>query len=560
MTLRLSDIMDLDYLLALDDHPGSRDAASKVAARDRDIFRQADGAKMTDNALIEAWLSYRRLLYFDQSGPTGYHRLPGQVFNHVFAWTARGMALAGGLSGLALAYGFLAYHGVRPVNVALFFFVFVLVPAVFFLFFVAGLVIHPFRRSRQGPGMFSAVVSRILFDLMPALLKWVRMKVRTGSSDPGPSRLDEGILFIRTKRREYQPLFFWPLVILVSLFALFFSAGALGGTLFRVTFSDVAFGWQSTLAATPSAVHDLVSLVSLPWAAWMPESLAGPSPAQVEGTRIILKQGIAALATEHLTSWWPFLCMSMICYAVIPRLVIIGGAFLGHRTAVNRFDFHQPRFRRLIVRMKSPVMDIGLEETTPARSASVSPSRPRPLRRETKKRSEVRAPVGGPSSEQTFEDPHPALQQAGQDIAPAEPSSIGTPAVVLAPGPAWDQAATDRVSHLLARQFFLDVRQVIPIDQDLDADALVLGPDVLDGADPVIFLQEVWQPPIRGILHYLVQLKQGVLQDKNLWVLLTQAPEEENLGVADRDVDAGVWQDCILRLGHPDMLVERIRP
>jgi hypothetical protein len=558
MTLRLSDIMDLDYLLTLDDHPGSRAAGLKAAARDRDIFRQTDGAKMTDNALVEAWLSYRRILYFDQAGPKGYHRLPGQVFNQMFAWTARVLALAGGLSGLALAYGFLAYHGVRPVNVALFFFVFVLVPAVFFLFFVAGLVIQPFRRS--GPGTFSTVVSRVLFDMVPSMLKRVRMKVKTESSDPEPSRLDEGILFIRTKKREYQALFFWPLVMLVSLFALFFSAGALGGTLFRVTFSDVAFGWQSTLAATPSAVHDLVSLVSLPWAAWMPESLAGPTPAQVEGTRIILKQGIAALATEHLTSWWPFLCMSMVCYAVIPRLLIIGGAILGHRTVLNRFDFHQPRFRRLIVRMKSPVMDIGLEENTAARPASAPPSRPRHHHPEAKKTPEARGPVKGLSSEPADANPHPAPQQAGQDIVQSKPASIGTPAVVLAPGPAWDQAATARVADLLARQFFLDVRQVIPIDQDLDADALVLGPDVLDGADPVIFLQEVWQPPIRGILHYLVQLKQGVLQDKNLWVLLTQAPEEENLGVADRDVDAKVWQDCILKLGHPDMLVERIRP
>jgi hypothetical protein len=556
MTLRLSDIMDLDYLLALDDHPGSRAAGLKAAARDRDIFRQTDGAKMTDNALVEAWLSYRRILYFDQAGPKGYHRLPGQVFNQMFAWTARVLALAGGLSGLALAYGFLAYHGVRPVNVALFFFVFVLVPAVFFLFFVAGLVIQPFRRSGPGPGMFSTVVSRVLFDMVPSMLKRVRMKVKTESSDPEPSRLDEGILFIRTKKREYQALFFWPLVMLVSLFALFFSAGALGGTLFRVTFSDVAFGWQSTLAATPSAVHDLVSLVSLPWAAWMPESLAGPTPAQVEGTRIILKQGIAALATEHLTSWWPFLCMSMICYAVIPRLLIIGGAILGHRTALNRFDFHQPRFRRLIVRMKSPVMDIGLEENTAARHHHP----------EAKKMSGARGLVKDLSSEPVDANPHPARQPGEQEIAPATPAtpatpaSIGTPAVVLAPGPAWDQAATARVANLLAQQFFLDVRQVIPIDQDLDADALVLGPDVLDGADPIIFLQEVWQPPIRGILYYLVQLKQGVLQDKNLWVLLTQAPEEENLGVADRDVDAKVWQDCILKLEHPDMLVERIRP
>jgi hypothetical protein len=83
---------------------------------------------------------------------------------------------------------------------------------------------------------------------------------------------------------------------------------------------------------------------------------------------------------------------------------------------------------------------------------------------------------------------------------------------------------------------------------------------VLNGADPVIFLQEVWQPPIRGLLHYLSQLKQGVLRDKNLWILLTQAPEEDTLGVEGRTVEATVWQDRILGLNHPDMLVERIRP
>jgi hypothetical protein len=132
--------------------------------------------------------------------------------------------------------------------------------------------------------------------------------------------------------------------------------------------------------------------------------------------------------------------------------------------------------------------------------------------------------------------------------------------VVLAPVPAWDQAAADRISLLLAQQFLLDVRQVIYVAQDLEADSRLLGPEVLDGADPVIFLQEVWQPPIRGLLHYLAQLKQGVLRDKNLWILLTQAPEEEILGVDGREVEATVWQDRVLGLNHPDILVERIRP
>jgi hypothetical protein len=154
----------------------------------------------------------------------------------------------------------------------------------------------------------------------------------------------------------------------------------------------------------------------------------------------------------------------------------------------------------------------------------------------------------------------PVPRDAGKETAVSTDMTLGTPAVVLAPASVWDRNAVDRIRPLLGRQFLLDVKQVVSIALDPDADSLLLGPSVLDGADPVVLLQEVWQPPIRGLLHYLVQLKQGVLRDKNLWVLLIQAPDEENLGVADTDRDARVWQETVSRLGHPDIQVERIRP
>jgi hypothetical protein len=552
--------MDLDYLLALDDDPEAGGSAELRAVRDRDIFRQAGGAEMSDKSLMAAWLSYRKMLYLDQAGPHGYQRLPGRLFNTLFTWTARGMTLAGALTGLILAYGFLAYHGIRPVNVALFFFVFVLMPAVFFLFSAAGLLMHHAGRSGTASGGVTGLMSRVLFELVPGMLRRIRMKKRHRSTENGWTRMDKALLFLRTKKQAYGDLFFWPLVILVSVFALFFSLGALGGTLFRVAFSDVAFGWQSTLAATPAAVHDLVTLVSFPWTPWLPDGLAGPTPEQIQGSRIILKQGIASLATGHLASWWPFLCLSMVCYAVIPRLAIIFWAVMAQRSALNRFDFQQPRFRRLLVRMKSPVMDIGFEEKTPSRQTSDPSSEPGHPPYKPEETPDAPVAEHNPVSAHADKPPQPARQKMKPDTSETVSASVGTPAVVLAPVSAWDQAAVHRVCEQLSRQFLLDVRQVIFVEQDLATDSRLLGPDVLNGADPVIFLQEVWQPPIRGILHYLVQLKQGVLRDKNLWVLLTRAPEEEILGVVDRDVDAVVWQDRILKLGHPDMLVERIRP
>lgn len=565
MAFRLSDILDLDFLLALDERPDATESAEQRAARDRDIFRQAGGGDpLSDTALMAAWLSYRKMLYLDQAGPGGYQRLPGRLFNDLFTWTARGLAMAGGLAGLMVAYGFLVYHGVRPVNVAVFFFVFVLLPAVFSLFSVVGFLFRHVRGSGTKSRGMAALISDLLFDRVPGMIKRLRNKPKKRPVENGRTPLDEALVFIRTKKQAYGALFFWPLVILASLFALFFSLGALGGTVFRVAFSDVAFGWQSTLAATPAVVHDLVTQVSTPWAAWVPEALSGPTLEQVEGSRIVLKQGIAALATKDLVSWWPFLCLSMVCYAIVPRVLIIGGAALAQQSVLKQFDFQQPRFRRLIVRMKSPIMDIGFEEKASLLQAAAPASEPIHPSQEPEKKPEATVWVDEkshcPSPDLNEEKPHPASGMEEPALSGNGPASAGIPAVVLAPAPAWDEAAVHRVADLLSQQFLLDVRQVVYVTQDLEVDSRLLGPAVLAGADPVIFLQEVWQPPIRGLLHYLVQLKQGVLRDKNFWILLTQAPEEERLGVADRDVEAAVWQDRILGLKHPDILVERIRP
>ncbi|MCA1787432.1 MAG: DUF2868 domain-containing protein, partial [Desulfobacteraceae bacterium] len=364
MSFHLTDIMDLDYLLSLDEQADTPEQKRAVAARDRDIFCQLDAADMSDADLLLSWLSFRKLVFFDQAGHKGQARLPGRVYAGLWRWMACGLAFFGGLAGLALAYTFLAYHGVRPVNVALFFFIFILVPAVLFLVTLAGLVFRRFRRSGPGHGIFYTLVSGFLFRVLPGLLE--KIWARTGKGETGKDKafFDEVLFFIRSKKNAYGVLFFWPVMILVSLFALFFSLGALGGTLFRVAVSDVAFGWQSTLAATPLVVHDLVSLVSFPWAAWVPDYLFGPTLSQIEGSRIILKQGIASLSTSDLASWWPFLCLGMVFYAVVPRLVLIAGAVAAQRMCLDRFDFHQPRFRRLLVRMKSPVMDIGFTEAS----------------------------------------------------------------------------------------------------------------------------------------------------------------------------------------------------
>mgnify|MGYP006281695473 CR=1 FL=1 len=559
MTFTLTDIMDLDYLLALDEQADTPEHTRMAAARDRDIFCQLDTADLSDKDLIMSWLAYRKLVFFDQTGQKGQWQLPGKIFSLLYRWMAWALILLGGMTGMGMAYAFLAYHGVRPVNVTLFFTVFVLLPAVLFLCTLAGLVLRRYGLFRSGPGFIFTLVSGFLFKVLPRFVERSVKKTGRLPGSAGKASLDTALYFIRTRKQEYGFLFFWPLVILLSLSALFFSFGALGATLFRVAVTDVAFGWQSTVISTPAFVHELVSLVAFPWAAWVPDHLAGPTPEQIEGSRILLKQGMASLATEDLVSWWPFLCFGMVFYAIVPRLFLILAARYAQKSLLEQYDFHQPRFRRLVVRMKSPVMDIRFKEQPVNKSE-------RSTAQHDGQTFSGTGPGHAAPAQACIKQPSRTADTAEKDTrirtGKNDHTGVGapTPAAVLVPASIWDDNARDRIRLLIRQQFLLDVQAVIPVDLDPETDAALLQQKIPAGADPIIFLQEVWQPPIRGLLHYLVQLKQGVLADKNLWVLLTQAPEDKHLAVPVDDADFSVWQTSITRLGRPDILVERIRP
>ncbi len=106
MTIHLNDIIDLDYLLSLDDQRDSVEEKENTLARDREIFTQLDqrgpdqGGQnprdMDDDALLFSWLEYRRLLFF--------HEAPKAVKPHV-AQILFVMDVTGGCMGNHHVYG-----------------------------------------------------------------------------------------------------------------------------------------------------------------------------------------------------------------------------------------------------------------------------------------------------------------------------------------------------------------------------------------------------------------------------------------------------------------------
>jgi len=130
--------------------------------------------------------------------------------------------------------------------------------------------------------------------------------------------------------------------------------------------------------------------------------------------------------------------------------------------------------------------------------------------------------------------------------------------MVLAPRSVCGKDNLGAVTNFINQQLFFEVCSTLPISFDYPADKFLLDPLVKDSDNQIIVLQEVWQPPIRGLLYYFDQLKTKVFTDRPLWVLLIQTPGEENQVVDGEDVNFKVWKRAIHKLGNPDIILERV--
>nr|NJM03837.1 DUF2868 domain-containing protein [Desulfobacula sp.] len=342
MTLKLKDIIDLDYFVNRDEALESEKETRLRDVRDRRIYRQCGETCGTSEALLLSWLEARRREACGKHGKKTRVLLPGSVFSLLYSFMVYAMILSGCFSGLSLAWSFLAYHGSKPVNVALFAFFFIVLQAILSLITVFFLLRRCLKIRSGGNRIQNSMIHRALsslfLDVLPDLLK----KTGAGVFRNGLDALEFTTTLVRMKTHEFQALFFWPFFILTSVFAFCFTTGALGGTFFRVLVSDMAFGWQSTLVTSSETVYDLVSRMALPWSWFMPETLSHPGFSQIEGSRIILKDGIAVLATRDLVSWWPFLCLGILFYAVLPRGALVISGILARHRVLQGFDLDRP--------------------------------------------------------------------------------------------------------------------------------------------------------------------------------------------------------------------------
>ncbi len=511
MEIGLKDIIDLDYLTACDNSLDSSKNIKSRELKDRKIYSQCKDSCQTDRHLMLAWLRFRR----DEKG---LPILPGMVFSSLYTYAVYIMAISGFVIGMSTVYSFLAYHGTQPVNVTSFTALFIVLPVVFILLSIVFPVIRLLRRDNNYAGsIVHTIVCYLFFNVWPKIIqKTGRFISCWNIEDP-----DYFISFMRMKAREYKVFFFWPFFILTSLFAFSFSAGILGGMFLKIVVSDMAFGWQSTLVTSGRSVHDLVELTALPWSWFIPETISFPSLEQIQGSRIVLKQGIHTLATQDLVSWWPFLCFGILFYTVIPRglLIIIGSFF--QQQALKKFNYTNSKFRQVIIRMKAPVMSVETQETD-----SDQEIRKYPVKNELKK-----------------------------DFFASRQNMVTGKAMLLLSNKVYSDKKIENIRNSIDQHMFFNIRGVIGINFNFDDDAKALARIGENETDSVILVQEVWQPPIRELLYYISKLKAMLPKGIPLYVVLTRDAGQENLGVDKSDINFKVWEKAVFKLGKPSISV-----
>ena len=566
----LSDLIDLEYLMTLDGDLDTQEKIQQAQKRDREIFSKCPENQGDDNRLILEWVLRRRLQVQE---PQNRPQLPGSLFEQLRRIAAGCMSVSGALLGLILAYSILAYHGSHPVNVTQFMALFVLLPLVISLisFMVAVGRMTNFSHNWSWPffTLVKSLLSSFLFSTLPRLLQ----KLRWGVLDEKLDMLESGAEFIRTQAGKYPGLFFWPLFRLGSLFAMCLSAGVLAGTLFRVLISDLAFGWQSTISAGSQAVYTIVSWVALPWS-FLPSSWAYPSLAEIEGSRIILKDTISVLVTQDLVSWWPFICLALIFYTFLPRLLLLALGRFGEQKALSNIRFDSFEIRQLLSRMRSSALSVKPSETA-ARPAPFEPTAPRPaaaLKNEAPvvkkempavkkeappKPATTPAPAPVPEKPKIPEPPEDALP-------PGEPIEEKTPAasaVILASHDVYSEGALMQVNQAIEFALSCKVRLSFDISMDEETDTGLLNQSQILDSDQVVMVYEVWQPPIRGLLYYISQIRKALPDKATLIILLTREADEPDLALEKDNPDFDVWEKAVKTLSLPGLYVKRmIRP
>lgn len=311
-----------------------------------------------------------------------------------------------------------------------------------------------------------------------------------------------------THARRYRQLTFWYPLQLTQRFSLGLNLGFIGMFVFLSLATQPIFGWQSERLSCTDVAR-LTRVIAVPWR-WL-DGWGVPSARDIRTTYHPPHASHAhpdclGESGPVAPGWWPFLLVSLVCYGLVPRLLLYGLARWQVRRAMWHIVLHHPDARELFLRMTRPVYTI--------RS---SPSSSRPNQSEAA-----------------------AVSTADTPRVP-----LGRYVVFKWAGVQLDDAA---ISALLQRQWGADMAALYTVGGlDVSRDTVALQAlDRHKPIDQVMLLVEAWQPPVGDYVDFVAQLRHKLGDGPMIWVLLYHRNPQGQV-IPSRHSDVEQWRKTLER-------------
>lgn len=319
MRWRLADVLDLEARIA-----GSEPA---VDARDRllfarDIRPQLDGLSRLEQrrAGLRLWLASQR--------PAG-HIGPGRAWDQAIRLLSRLLFIGMAISGGVLAAGLCLGSGQR-VHVVIFIALTLWLP--WLLFGVVWLLRRMLGLDGWGMGWLLSLAGRLRAGSGAHVAEQRRQSPQSLAQALRGSRAAAAAVSAR-------------IAALLQWGGLGFSLGVVLAFVATLMVFDVRFYWEAT-PDDDGLMQASVVTMALPWRELWPAAV--PDAAAIQDSRLY-----TGAATQRVPgglvagAWWRFLAMSVLCWGVLPRLLLLVLFSWRERSALRTLDFQAPRHRAL---------------------------------------------------------------------------------------------------------------------------------------------------------------------------------------------------------------------
>lgn len=496
--LSFKQLINLEYFIDLDKGEKEDD----LHARDRGIALELEEEGVDDkNQYLHGWLAKRG----KAEAAKGLLKSPGDLFNEAATTLIVLTAFLGSLCGFLAGLTYFSYAGQTPINVLQFLLVFIASQLLLALLLPLLALGRKLLKQEIMP-----LAGLIFFFIQKKLI--LRLKRHWQKSLDARQRLSAEAALASLERRHtrYGPLASWSIFTLSQLFLVFFNLSLFLTTLARIATSDLAFGWQSTIQFSDQAIHTLVRVLALPWS-WLMVDGSHPNLAEIAGSKIILKDGIASLATTDLVSWWPFLLCCLFCYGLLLRLFLFGGGILFCRSSLAKISQTTHQLRSILRRMQTPLL-----------SSQAAPQEAR------------------------YRPEAVQLQLRRMDT-PFEKQFLLIPGDLYPASEILEKALAGLGFHCLPPKSFLE-------DYDQDQRLLELLAQKQQGQKGVVMVMEGWMVPLADFLSYLQKIRKSLVKDTCLTIALVGKPQGSQFSALSPDA-IRLWQDKIASLADPHIAV-----